>query len=55
MNTTQSQTPDSAEQDTPVALNPFFPATRWAAGFEYAFGYQLQLFMDFWGIRQDGR
>lgn len=32
----------------------FAPLACWAAGFEYAFGYQMQLLWDFWGFTHDG-
>lgn len=41
--------------DTPFPVALFAPLTHWAAGFEYAFGYQLRLIWDFWGFTDDAR
>ncbi len=35
----------------PAAL--FAPLTHWASGFEYAFGYQLKLIREFWGLSDE--
>ncbi len=53
-----TSTPQATAADRTPAGFPseiFMPMARWANGFDYAFGYQLRLFWDFWGITHDGR
>lgn len=54
---TSTQPSTTAADHAPAGFPPavFMPMARWANGFDYAFGYQLQLFWDFWGITRDGR
>jgi len=37
----------SARSTIPASLNPL---VYWHHGFEYAFGFQLKLLLDFWGL-----
>lgn len=45
----------------PIPAVPYYPPpslmlaplAHWYAGFDYAFGYQLKLVWDFWGLSDD--
>lgn len=39
--------------DYPLPTLFFAPLAHWYAGFDYAFGYQIKLVWDFWGISDD--
>lgn len=44
--------PQHLQRSFPTLM--FAPYAHWAAGFEYAFGYQLKLVREFWGLTGDG-
>lgn len=41
------------QSSTPLQPSLYVPLSHWASGFEYAFGYQLKLIREFWGITDD--
>lgn len=59
--TTQQQPATSLETPLEIPFNipldtlMFAPLAHWAAGYEYAFGYQWKLLWDFWGFTSAGR
>lgn len=55
MNATTQQSPLAQERGAALTPEMFTPLAYWASGFEYAFGYQMQLFWDFWGFTHGER
>lgn len=48
MNTSQSPA-------SPLPPLMLVPLAQWYAGFDYAYGFQLKLLLDFWGLSDRGR